>query len=52
MDEKSGPGLQRNMVSVLVHGWLYIFSAEMIERIQEDFKLEYTNLTTEANTLK
>lgn len=50
MNEKSGPGLQRNMVSVLVLGWLYIFSAEMVERMQENSTLVYTNSRAELTS--
>lgn len=31
LNEKSGPGLQHNMMSVLVLDWLYISSAEMLD---------------------
>lgn len=50
MNEKNGQGLQRNMVSVLVLGWLYIFSAEMVERIQEDSTLVYTDSRAELTS--
>lgn len=49
--EKGDPGLRRNMIGVLVLGWLYIFSAEMVERgSQENSTLVYTDSRAELTT--
>lgn len=53
LSEKSDPGLRRNMIGVLVLGWLYIFPAEMVERgSQENSTLVYTDSRAEQPQTK
>ncbi|PYH86702.1 hypothetical protein BO82DRAFT_412442 [Aspergillus uvarum CBS 121591] len=45
------PGVQCNMITVLVLAWLYIFSAELVERMQGGSTLAYTDSGAEVTSL-
>ncbi|RAL16165.1 uncharacterized protein BO97DRAFT_421390 [Aspergillus homomorphus CBS 101889] len=46
-DVRSDMSIRQNLISAFVFGWLYVFSAEMVERMQEDSHLVYTDSRAE-----
>ncbi|PYI35268.1 hypothetical protein BP00DRAFT_363051 [Aspergillus indologenus CBS 114.80] len=45
------PGVQRNVITVLVLAWLYIFSAELVERMQGGSTLVYTDSQADVTSV-
>lgn len=51
--QEDGPSSRRNMVGVLTLGWLYIFSAEMVDRrLHENAAMAYTHSRAEVASLE
>ena len=50
-DQENESQSRRNMIGVLALGWMYIFSAELVDRrIQENATIAYTNSRAEVTS--